>query len=105
MESIIYTNKFGDKIVEKAEAFDFRGTIMSRSHHDVCGHIVCRLWVEDSNGGKSVTIWDSAKGFDLSSLKVGYSVRFKGYVKRQGYCDRNGNGKEYLEYKAQEMSA
>lgn len=101
---MIYTNKFGDKIVNNVEPFDFRGTIMSLNRQEVSNAVVYRMWVEDSKGGKSVTIWDSAKGFNLSILKVGYAVRFKGFIKRQAYCGNDGAEKVYLEYKAQEMS-
>lgn len=105
MEKLAYTNKFGDTIYENVERFDIRGTIMSRTIHKVGDMILYRLWVEDSNGGKHVTIWSSAKGFDSTKLGIGeHSVRFKGFIRTNYYCGADGKEKEYKEYKAQEMS-
>jgi len=105
MEKLVYTNKFGDTICENVDRFEIRGTIMSRTIHKVGNMVLYRLWVEDSDGGKHVTIWDSAKGFDSKKLGVGeHSVRFKGFIRTQHYCGADGIEKKYKEYKAQEMS-
>ena len=59
MEKLAYTNKFGDTIYENVDRFEVRGTIMSRTIHNVGNLVLYRLWVEDGNGGKHVIIWSN----------------------------------------------
>jgi len=98
-----YTNKYGDKVYENVEPFEFRGTIMSASIEKVGACTLHRLYVEDAEGGKHVTVWDNAKGYDREKLKVGYSVRFSGIIRKNNYYDSEGKVRTYKEYKAQSI--
>lgn len=101
--AITYTNKDGMTIVDKnAERFDIRGTIMSVSFDKVCELTRARVYVEDSEGGKSVSIWNTAKGYSRSRLRTGHSVRFKGISHKQFYDSEKGV-KSYIDYRAFEM--
>jgi hypothetical protein len=105
MERIVYTSKYGDKIVEDVERFDIRGTIMGASVHKVGDCTLHRLFVEDGKGKYHISVWDSARGYDRDALKQGRSVRFRGLIHRQGYMGEDGTPKSFKDYKAQEMMA
>ena len=100
---MVYRNKWGDEIYENVERFDLRGTIMSVNRQEVGEVSIHRMYVEDSKGGHSVTVWDNAKGYNPSVLRVGNSVRFRGIIRKNRYMDSNGAEKVYEEYKALEM--
>jgi hypothetical protein len=104
MERMAYTNKNGKTIYENVERFGIRGTIMSITTHKVADSFVHRLNVEDSRGGHSVTIWNTAKGYDRELIKQGHSARFKGVVHRQHYLGADGTDKVFLNYCASEIS-
>ena len=101
---IIYKNQFGDTIRKQVETFAFRGTIMNERVQEIGDCVMHRLWVEDSEGGKVVVVWNSAKGYDREKLRVGKSAYFKGIIHANGYIDSEGNEKVYKEYSAQEIS-
>ena len=98
-----YTNKYGDTIRREVENFDFRCTIMNARIQKVGDFVVHRLWVEDKDGGKAVTIWNNARGYNPELIKAGHSIHIKGYVNAQSYLNEHGQPVIYKEYKAQEM--
>ena len=101
---IVYTNKFEDKFVEQsAERFCISGTIMNASVKNVGGYICHRLWIEDSKGGYSVTIWDDAKGYDKDLLKSGQSIKVCGIMHKQYYMGNDGTPKCFKDYRGLEI--
>lgn len=104
MEKIAYANKNGKTIYENVERFNIRGTIMSVTTNKVADSFTHRLYVEDSRGGHTITIWSTAKGYDRELIKQGHSARFKGVAHRQHYIGADGTDKVFLNYRASEIS-
>ena len=101
---MVYTNKNGESLVMRnVEKFDIRGTIMSASINKVGDLVIHRLYVEDGEGGHSVSIWSNAKGYNREILRTGHSVRFRGVMHKQGYVASDGTEKFFNDYKASEM--
>lgn len=102
----VFVNSWGDTIpVRNVERFDnLRGTIMGYPRFQkVCNLEICRFWIEDGEGGKSVSIWSSMKGYDKEKIKLGASVIITGMVQRNYYMGEDGTEKYCKEYKAHEI--
>ena len=103
MAQIVYKNFHGEQIVKNLDTFDIRCTITNIKQIFVDRFVCCRMCVNVDNEKKNATIWENAKGFNLDKLKVGATLRFKGFIQRNGYCGADGLPKTFCEYKIKEM--
>ena len=101
----IYTNKFGKRVVENVDRFDFCGTIMTASVNQVTDNaIVHRIYIEDSGERYCVNVWNTCKGYNPSGLKCGHSIRVKGVVHHNWINGKDNRPFDCKQYSVQEMS-
>lgn len=102
-ENIAYKNAYGDTISKSAKRFFVRGTIMTARRQMVGNHVCHELYVEDSEGGYHVTVWDSAIGYDKQKLRQGMSVAIKGVATHTIISGADGRPLRVTRYHACEI--